>query len=96
MCVHHASFLCTVGPADLCICHTLSDFMGCGVGGLIVAKYGIRAAEECLRVWQRGQRMTSVCVCVCISRQKSILPMGPALGPVCKMSIIDMNDHAAL
>lgn len=34
--------------------------------------------------------------CVCISRQKSILPMGPALGPVSKMSIIDMNDHAAL
>lgn len=34
--------------------------------------------------------------CVCISRQKSILPMGPALGSVSKMSIIDMNDHAAL
>ncbi len=29
--------------------------------------------------------------CVCISRQKSILPMGPALGPVS-----NMNDHAAL
>lgn len=36
------------------------------------------------------------CMCVCISRQKSIVPMGPALGPVSKMSIIDMNDHAAL
>lgn len=75
-------------------------------GGLNVAKYGIRAAGEsvcdptlhywlslclCAHVWQRGQRMTTY-VCVCVLRQKSILPMGPAS----KMSIIGMNDHAAL
>lgn len=34
----------------------------------------------------------NLCVCVCVPRQKSILPMGPAS----KISIIGMNDHAAL
>ncbi len=63
-CVQRESILSTVGPVDLCICRTLSDFMGDGVGGLNVAKYGIRAAgesvcEPTLHYWL----CVSVCVC---------------------------------